>query len=127
MNGIIESRCGVCCTKCNDACRGCFTINDPEWGTCEVKHCCEDMGYQYCGECSQFPCDYYADEHNKIRIAQTCNWIANNIQFIVKQKYDELQPMTSSKVVTRIATKIMKSFPDSDDAEYSCAMKSQVR
>lgn len=116
MNDIIESRCGVCCKQCSDDCNGCFMIENPDWGKCEVKQCCERLCFNYCGECCDFPCDYYADEHNKIRITQTYNWIAKNIQLTVNQKYIELQPITTSKVVNRIASRILKSLPKCDDA-----------
>jgi hypothetical protein len=59
---MFESRCGVCCNSCerkeNVNCSGCVNMSAPFWGgNCNVKTCCENKGYNHCGECGIFPCD----------------------------------------------------------------------
>ncbi len=60
---MIESRCGLCCTKFNCKeefgfdCKGCSNESKIPWGECEIKICCEKKGYAHCGECDVFPCD----------------------------------------------------------------------
>ena len=57
----IQSRCGILCSGCKYkemfGCKGCVNIDRPFWGSCELKDCCEDKGYETCGECRKFPCD----------------------------------------------------------------------
>lgn len=121
---MIESRCGVCCSQCNDNCEGCMDISNPAWGQCDVKLCCEKKGLLYCGECVEFPCELYADPHNKKRIAQIYEWknnIINSKQKYIKEKietiYNDLLPITTSKAVVKMAGKLMKELPENDD-EY---------
>jgi len=38
-------------------CAGCLAIDNPFWGECEIKNCCEAKGHSHCGGCSQIPCD----------------------------------------------------------------------
>lgn len=57
-----ESRCGVCCDKCNRKeqvhCKGCLLMDKPFWrGECGVKSCCEGKKLNHCGECGEFPCE----------------------------------------------------------------------
>ena len=70
---MIESRCGILCSECkylkNGMCKDfCINIDKPFWGdSCDVKTCCEAKGYEYCGQCPDFPCATltemsYADE-----------------------------------------------------------------
>ena len=44
----MESRCGILCGKCewqkNGKCKGCVNIDNPFWGACPVKSCCEGRG-----------------------------------------------------------------------------------
>jgi hypothetical protein len=58
---MIESRCGVCCNSCEHkeewGCKGCLQMMKPTWGECEVKLCCEGKELNFCGECSDFPCE----------------------------------------------------------------------
>jgi hypothetical protein len=59
---MFESRCGVCCNSCERKkkvnCNGCLNMLVPFWGgSCGVKTCCEERGYNHCGECNIFPCD----------------------------------------------------------------------
>jgi len=58
---IIESRCGIQCNQCeykeSTGCPGCTRIDNPFWGECDVKNCCEARGYEYCGQCGDFPCE----------------------------------------------------------------------
>lgn len=59
----IESRCGICCSKCEylekGICKGkCVDINKPFWGdSCQIKSCAESKGVKCCGECDEFPCE----------------------------------------------------------------------
>lgn len=56
----MESRCGILCGKCDwqktEKCKGCTNIDNPFWGVCPVKSCCEEKTLQHCGECKEFPC-----------------------------------------------------------------------
>ncbi len=58
---MIESRCGIKCSECKYkdelSCSGCVNIDDPFWGECQVKDCCEDKKLENCGFCKKFPCD----------------------------------------------------------------------
>ncbi len=58
---MIESRCGLLCSRCKFReqipCAGCTEMKKPFWGdSCPVKDCCEKRGQVYCGPCSEFPC-----------------------------------------------------------------------
>ena len=58
---MIESRCGIRCNECNwrekRDCKGCLYINKPFLGdSCPIKNCCEEKGYDFCGQCPDFPC-----------------------------------------------------------------------
>ena len=37
-------------------CRVCANIDNPFWGACPVKTCCEEKKLRHCGECREFPC-----------------------------------------------------------------------
>ena len=56
----ILSRCGIDCSTCRYqellGCKGCTALDRPFWGECEVKNCCEDRGYETCGQCRKCPC-----------------------------------------------------------------------
>ncbi|MCL2862388.1 MAG: DUF3795 domain-containing protein [Firmicutes bacterium] len=58
---MIESRCGICCSRCEYKesmnCSGCTCIDNPFWGSCDVKACCESKSLKNCGECKDFLCD----------------------------------------------------------------------
>ena len=83
---MVESRCGALCSQCeyreHANCKGCIVIKKPIWGeSCPVKSCCEDRGYQHCGQCSEFPCGLlnefaYDKEHGDDgkRIETCCLW-----------------------------------------------------
>lgn len=55
-----SSRCGLECSECNYqalfGCKGCVRIDRPFWGNCEIKDCCEERGFEHCGQCRKFPC-----------------------------------------------------------------------
>lgn len=57
---MIESRCGILCGECkyreSMGCKGCVNIENPFWGECPVKGCCEGKGHEHCGQCGEFPC-----------------------------------------------------------------------
>ena len=61
VRDMIESRCGLLCGECRfhteSGCRGCVYIENPFWGKCPVKSCCEEKGLAHCGLCPQFPCE----------------------------------------------------------------------
>ena len=63
MNKVIESRCGIKCSDCPTLekygvdCPGCVGINNPFWGECDVKKCCEAKNLDNCGQCEDFPCE----------------------------------------------------------------------
>jgi hypothetical protein len=58
---MIESRCGILCSECDYKesmnCNGCINIQNPFWGSCPVKACCESKNQVHCGVCNDFPCD----------------------------------------------------------------------
>ena len=58
---MIESRCGIVCSNCEYreqmGCKGCVAIQQPFWGSCQVKQCCESKDKEHCGSCGTFPCD----------------------------------------------------------------------
>ncbi|MDP4161154.1 MAG: DUF3795 domain-containing protein [Bacillota bacterium] len=59
---MIESRCGVLCSKCKFKepmnCNGCTNITKPFWAEqCSIKSCCELRALEHCGNCQDFPCD----------------------------------------------------------------------
>ncbi len=58
---MVESRCGILCGECayreQMGCKGCVHIDNPFWGSCSVKACCEKKDHEHCGRCSDFPCD----------------------------------------------------------------------
>lgn len=63
---MVESRCGIECNKCKYkekvGCKGCTNIDKPFWGeSCDVKSCCEGRGFEYCGQCPDFPCETLKD------------------------------------------------------------------
>jgi hypothetical protein len=58
--------CGECCERCakkkDGRCLGCIEAKGrvPEWaqsGICRVYACCEEYQAQFCGLCSEFPCE----------------------------------------------------------------------
>ena len=59
---MVESRCGILCSeykknmKCGD-CIGCIDTDNPCWGECDIKKCCENKKLEHCGLCDNFPCD----------------------------------------------------------------------
>jgi len=58
---MVESRCGIVCSECTfkekKGCKGCVNIDNPFWGNCIIKTCCESKSLNNCGESSEFPCD----------------------------------------------------------------------
>lgn len=58
--------CGECCTSCSKKlegiCKGCIEADGyvPEWagsGRCKVHACAREHNVQFCGLCSEFPCE----------------------------------------------------------------------
>lgn len=58
--------CGECCTNCkkkiNSLCKGCIEEDGyvQEWakaGRCKIHACARNHNVQFCGLCSEFPCD----------------------------------------------------------------------
>ena len=58
---MIESRCGIICSECeyreSMGCKGCANIENPFWGECPVKKCCEGKTHEHCGQCVSFACE----------------------------------------------------------------------
>lgn len=57
----IQSNCGLMCNTCSykfsHGCEGCILLKGkPFWGTCPVSKCCQDKGYDHCGQCPDMPC-----------------------------------------------------------------------
>ena len=84
---MVKSRCGIVCdpAKCKEAfgvdCAGCVNIEQPFYGECAVKTCCERKQYSHCGMCKDFSCELlnrysYDKEHgdNDVRIEQCKEW-----------------------------------------------------
>jgi len=61
VHKMVESRCGLICKGCEwkekEGCTGCVNMNNPFWGTCNVKNGCVGKGLEHCGQCADFPCD----------------------------------------------------------------------
>ena len=79
---MIESRCGIKCNECEYKasmnCGGCTKIDNPFWGECDVKKCCEIKKHNQCGQCATFPCDtlvsmaYAEEEGDNGKRIETC-------------------------------------------------------
>lgn len=54
----LAAPCGLSCTACKlyirTKCKGCRTKRNPQ---CTIWKCAEERGLNYCGECSDFPCE----------------------------------------------------------------------
>ena len=85
---MVESRCGILCSRCSwqkeEKCNGCTRIENPFWGSCPVKRCCEEKKLGHCGECDSFPCVQlqefaYAEEEGDegVRLDQCKIWEAS--------------------------------------------------
>ena len=83
----ILSRCGIDCSSCKYkeilGCKGCANLDRPFWGECEVKNCCEDRGFETCGQCHKCPCDVLTEMASDpkegdggLRIRNTREWAA---------------------------------------------------
>ncbi len=86
----MESRCGIICSKCSwqkdKKCKGCAGIDNPFWGNCPVKTCCEEKKQEHCGECREFPCTQlqefaYAEKEGDcgVRLDQCKIWMASKL------------------------------------------------
>ncbi|MFW9920726.1 MAG: DUF3795 domain-containing protein [Candidatus Thorarchaeota archaeon] len=57
--------CGAYCEDCpsykgknEPQCSGCTeTKGNPWWGECKLCKCAQERGVEYCGVCSEFPCE----------------------------------------------------------------------
>lgn len=61
-NFAIQSRCGIVCAECGEKpqgapCPGCLALQQPFWGDCPVKNCCQQKNLACCGDCANFPCE----------------------------------------------------------------------
>jgi len=88
----IQSRCGLLCGECDYrkscGCGGCIETNrHPFHGECPVAKCCQDKGFEHCGECPDIPCrlltEYSYDPENGdkpagARIVQCKKWRKND-------------------------------------------------
>jgi len=105
---MIESRCGIMCSRCDYRekmnCAGCLNIDKPFWGdSCDVKTCCEERGYKYCGQCPDFPCETlkamsYADEEgdNGERIENCRMWAKKEKQMLIEKASKIINSRTAS-------------------------------
>ena len=86
---MIESRCGILCNECDYKkkmnCKGCLEMDNPFWGECNVKKCCENKKLEHCGLCDEFPCNeivsmsYDGSEgDNGARIEQCKKWVCKS-------------------------------------------------
>lgn len=87
---MIQSRCGILCNECRfTECKGCVNIDNPFWGNCPVKSCCEQKKHSHCGECAEFPCDllnsfaYDEKEGDEGKRIEQCKKWKANIKFQV--------------------------------------------
>lgn len=83
---MVDSRCGILCSECpakvNNECDGCEKIENPFWGVCDVKNCCQSKSLEHCGLCADFPCedlnsmsyDDSGEGDNGKRIGQCKKW-----------------------------------------------------
>lgn len=65
----ILSCCGMICSECEyypADCKGCKEIKGKVFwleftgeNCCEIYHCCNERGYQNCGQCEELPCSHY--------------------------------------------------------------------
>ena len=67
----VQSRCGLLCGFCTFKepynCGGCIETNGhPFHGECPVAKCCQDKGYNHCGECENLPGECAEPKCNKI-------------------------------------------------------------
>lgn len=86
---MVTSRCGILCEQCayqeETGCEGCTKMEQPLWAeSCPVKSCCEAKNLEFCGICTDFPCELlnsfaYDKEHgdNGKRITQCRLWAQN--------------------------------------------------
>lgn len=79
---MVDSRCGIVCSECpaklNSECDGCVKIENPFWGGCDVKNCCQCKDLEHCGLCADFPCEdlkrmsYDSDEGDDGKRIEQC-------------------------------------------------------
>lgn len=89
----IQSRCGLLCHGCTFKepchCGGCIeTGGNPFHGACPVAACCQEKGYEHCGQCDVLPCEklyqysYLDGEHSDkpqgARVAVLKAWAERN-------------------------------------------------
>ena len=122
MTELVESRCGILCSKCEYIAQcggGCTKITKPFWGdSCPVKDCCEGRNHNHCGECHKFPCElltqfaYDIDQGDNGKRIETCrHWagmpkveatpfnLGQFIQAVVKQNADDLRSFFTPEAI----------------------------
>ncbi|WP_040195547.1 DUF3795 domain-containing protein [Candidatus Soleaferrea massiliensis] len=88
---MIESKCGILCAACayreQMNCKGCVRIEQPFWGACPIKACCEQKEHEHCGLCADFPCklllQFAFDKEqgdNGARIRQCAAWLREDLK-----------------------------------------------
>ena len=86
----ILSRCGIDCSSCKYkeilGCKGCANLDRPFWGECEVKDCCEDRGFETCGQCHKCPCDVLTEMASDPKEGDGGLRIRNTRQSLLKAK-----------------------------------------
>jgi len=70
----------MCKYREKENCPGCVKMDKPFWSdSCDLKSCCEAKGFDFCGQCPDFPCDTLKgmaaedkDEHPHICRMEKC-------------------------------------------------------
>ena len=89
MDFSVITACGECCIVCDNKekgiCPGCIEADGvvPEWaqsGRCKIHACAKEHGVQFCGLCSEFPCE---------KIPQIISWNPDIIEHLsdLRDKY----------------------------------------
>ena len=73
--GLGLGYCGLVCGLCSDNkdCVGCKAGGCPQKDTCKNYQCCTRLGYEYCYQCPDFPCE--DSILHKLRIRTFCKFI----------------------------------------------------
>lgn len=83
--------CGECCVGCSKKergeCPGCIEADGhvPEWaesGRCKIHTCAREHGVQFCGLCSEFPCE---------KLPSMISWNPNIIEHLthLRKEYEK--------------------------------------
>ena len=81
MNEKLIGKCGFYCGACptflNGNCKGC--MEEHEEGDCFSRDCVLKRGLNFCGECSDFPCDTIIEKpHSTVLDKDWLKWKRNS-------------------------------------------------